>query len=562
MPSALELQRQENIARNKQLLEQLKLKRAVDDVIPVKAKPAKSQAKPVQSSRNKRPREETTEGPRRKSARLQHVIDPDESPSQRKEREAKLEEERAKEAEERLAAEEQARIAKRPRHEDLDLQQLLAEDEEAEDLPSVLQSVPRIKREVRDEDAMDSDDEEENVVSELREKLENLKVTENRVYSATYHPDVTKDLIFFGDKHGQLGIWLPKAPKEEVADEDGDVAPADQEGGKYYRLQCHWPATSKSSISCVKLDPMNSQSIYTSAYDCTIRRLSFESGISTEIFTTEDTLISSLDLTPTGQEMWISDSLGGVWHLDLRQDKSSAIRYALSDQKIGCISVNPTRSNFLLTASNDRSLKIWDIRKLSTLSLDLTPPTPPPSSPGSPFLAPVGRVNNEVDADVVNEFVQSTKGKGCLRGEWRHDKSVSSAYWDPRGRGIVSTSYDDTLRLWDIAPTSFEASGSFPSSRPFHRIRHNCQTGKWLTILRAQWSPNPDVYPHFTIGNMDHSLDIFSGKGELLARLSDPHRISAVQAVTCSHPSIVERVASGNASGRCVLWAPADEEEE
>lgn len=35
-------------------------------------------------------------------------------------------------------------------------------------------------------------------------------------------------------------------------------------------------------------------------------------------------------------------------------------------------------------------------------------------------------------------------------------------------------------------------------------------------------------------------------------------RISAVQAVTCSHPNIVERAASGNASGRCVLWAPAD----
>lgn len=33
-------------------------------------------------------------------------------------------------------------------------------------------------------------------------------------------------------------------------------------------------------------------------------------------------------------------------------------------------------------------------------------------------------------------------------------------------------------------------------------------------------------------------------------------RISAVQAVTCSHPNIAERAASGNASGRCVLWAP------
>ena len=74
---------------------------------------------------------------------------------------------------------------------------------------------------------------------------------------------------------------------------------------------------------------------------------------------------------------------------------------------------------------------------------------------------------------------------------------------------------------------------------------------------------------------MDHSLDIFSGKvskpglsryhqanaafqGEVLARLYDPRRVTAVQAVTCAHPSVVERAVSGNGSGRCVLWAPED----
>ncbi|KAJ7452352.1 WD40-repeat-containing domain protein [Mycena galericulata] len=572
MPSEYELERERNIARNKALLEQLQLRQAVDDVIPVKSKPTKSQAKPVQSSKNKRPRDDVSEGPRRKSARLQkEVIDPNESPSKRKRREAQMEEKRAREAEERLEAEERERLARRARHTDLNLTGLAENEEEADiaTLSSVFENISQVKRQVKDEDAFDSDEEDGSLVSELRDKLQDLKVvsrakvTQDRVYSAVYHPEVTKDLIFFGDKHGQLGIWDARAPIEEVADEDGDVAPAeDQEGGKYWRLQLHWPATSKSSISCVKLGPVDSHTIYTSSYDCTIRSLSFTSGISTEIFSTEDTLISSIDLTPTGHEMWISDALGGVWHRDLRQAKSATIRYGLADQKIGCISVNPTRPNFLLTASNNRSLKIWDVRKLQTLSLDLSdqaPPTPPPSSPGNPFLAPVSAVDTEIGADAVTEFVDSKRGKGCLRGEWRHDKSVSSAYWDPRGRGIVSTSYDDTLRLWDIAPAAFEASGPFPSSRPFTRIRHNCQTGKWLTILRAQWSPNSEAYPHFTIGNMEHSLDIFSCKGELIARLSDRQRISAVQAVTCSHPSIVERAVSGNGSGRCVLWAPSDE---
>ena len=64
------------------------------------------------------------------------------------------------------------------------------------------------------------------------------------------------------DKHGQLGIWDARAPVEEIADEDGDVTPdPDAEGGKYWRLQMHWPATSKSSISSIKFDPIDAFSV-------------------------------------------------------------------------------------------------------------------------------------------------------------------------------------------------------------------------------------------------------------------------------------------------------------
>ena len=53
---------------------------------------------------------------------------------------------------------------------------------------------------------------------------------------------------------------------------------------------------------------------------------------------------------------------------------------------------------------------------------------------------------HEFGAAAISELLESKQGKSVLRGEWRHDKSVSSAYWDPRGRAIVSTSYDDNLR--------------------------------------------------------------------------------------------------------------------
>lgn len=52
----------------------------------------------------------------------------------------------------------------------------------------------------------------------------------------------------------------------------------------------------------------------------------------------------------------------------------------------------------------------------------------------------------EVDSEAVAGFVDSKQGNGTLMAEWAHQKSVSSAYWDPSGRRIVSTSYDDTIR--------------------------------------------------------------------------------------------------------------------
>lgn len=50
------------------------------------------------------------------------------------------------------------------------------------------------------------------------------------------------------------------------------------------------------------------------------------------------------------------------------------------------------------------------------------------------------------EPDQMQKFISSPFGKDTLLAEWPHSKSVSAAYWDPRGRSIVSTSYDDNLR--------------------------------------------------------------------------------------------------------------------
>jgi len=216
-------------------------------------------------------------------------------------------------------------------------------------------------------------------------------------------------------------------------------------------------------------------------------------------------------------------------------------------EKIGCISVNPRRDHLLLTSSNDHSLKIWDVRKLMQIETGSVL-----EEEGVPAVL---EANNEV----VDQFLSSKPGKGTILAEYEHGQSASSAYWDPSGTRIVSTSYDDRLRVWNLGSwPSYKNPTVRTSFTPNHKISHNSKSGKWVTVLKAQWSPNPDAAAHFTVGNMGHTLDIYAYNGHEIASLSDSNKISAVQAVTASHPSIVERAASGNASGRCVLWGPAE----
>ena len=137
--------------------------------------------------------------------------------------------------------------------------------------------------------------------------------------------------------------------------------------------------------------------------------------------------------------------------------------------------------------------------------------------------------------------------------------------------------------VWSLsknAVTSSTPFSAFEFGKPSVQIPHDCQTGRWLSILRAQWSQNIDYYPHFTVGSMKRSLDVFASTGECVARLFDPdvsvqmtsyarlgvsmltldslscslNRITAVPAVTASHPSIVNQVVGGNGSGKVSLW--------
>ncbi|KAL5635734.1 hypothetical protein ACGC1H_004519 [Rhizoctonia solani] len=548
-----------NIAANQSLLAQMGIKDAQREISATPSTPTVKKEKPVQP-RKRKAETPPDNKPRRQSRRLRSsglTIPPNETRAQRQKREAeeaKLNKEAKQEAE-RLAAEE--RLAKMPRHQDLEFDTLAEDFDEEETIAwdtfqSALvknkykQRIGSWTPEVSDEKRMAREKDE--LVAELKKLtlVSRAKVCKERVYSAAYHPITTKDVIFFGDKAGTIGIWDARATPDDHEDDGGQQPSA--EDGRYWSLQPHWPKTSKSSISSIRINPRDAHSIFTSSYDGSLRVTDFVSGISKELAYTEDYLSTSVDLAPNGYELWMSDSGGSIQHLDTREgDRSRSRRWQLTEkEKIGCVSVNPVAPHLLLTASNNRTMRMWDARYLKKVGS-----TSGKSEDGD-------HQPPESTWEDIEGYLGTGNGPKCLWGEWAHRQSVSSAYWDISGRRIVSTSYDDTLRVWDVRPNALKQDGPLKSFRPAAEIKHNCQTGRWVTILRARWSDNPDAYPHFTIGNMAQSLDVVGYNGEVLVKLTNREKISAVQAVTASHPSIVARAVSGNASGRCVLWAPAD----
>jgi hypothetical protein len=52
----------------------------------------------------------------------------------------------------------------------------------------------------------------------------------------------------------------------------------------------------------------------------------------------------------------------------------------------------------------------------------------------------------ELNLQDVEELDKAKGGTATLRADFKHEKAVTSAHWDPRGRSIASTCYDDVLR--------------------------------------------------------------------------------------------------------------------
>ena len=449
--SEYERQRQENIAQRDKLLKQLALDAGQAGLGPQKPKPGpKSSSTHRKKAPIKRIKEDV--GPRRTSSRLQGLT-------------ADSEVAKRKAEEEHFAVQEAARVKRQRQSGPLDLSDVVVAGKDWDKSENFLVDIVSrgakpYERTFGETEVKQTTDKELRALREQMSGFElydgfepnRIKITPERIYSLGFHPTKDKPLIFAGDKMGNLGIFDASqragaiknesgVKKEEVEEDEDDD---DHEDPAITSFHCH-----TRTISSFQFSPANPSHLYTSSYDSSLRLLDLTKSQSTEIYAPTDTSLdeplSGVEVDPSAPHMLYFSRLDGhVGRTDTRAPHTTDI-FELSEKKIGGFSLHPGNPHFIATASLDRYLRIWDLRKLG------------------------GKVGRQLPA---------------LIGEHESRLSVSHAAFNSAGQ-VATASYDDTVKIY-----TFEGMRSWNAGRkisekemePSAIVRHNNQTGRWVTM--------------------------------------------------------------------------------
>ncbi|KAI1863547.1 hypothetical protein JX265_008764 [Neoarthrinium moseri] len=504
MVSAFEARRRENVANNAKLLQE-------SAAIGAKmARAAKPPPKPAAAPRKRKaaaePVQRTRVMPTRQSARLSGGA-------------AETDLDSLQTKSELLEAQKPAKRARITG--DLDVSKLKVEGSRwanGDALASFAQGAQPGVRTFTDDDIKDTDNEELKNLRKGMQELElydgwlpnDIKITPERVYALAFHPIQDKPIVLAGDKKGIMGVFDGSQEKPQYDDEDEDAhVPLPQVSA----FEMH--TRTISSILAPQSDP---NSVFSASYDSTIRCLDLATQVSSSVWepadADEDLAITCIDMSPEQKDVLVFSTMEGSLGRTDRRTKEKAEIWSLTDNKIGGFSLHPLLPHLVATASLDRTLKIWDLRMI--------------------------------------------KGKGEMRhpsllGEHTSRLSVSHASWSRSGH-IATSSYDDTVKIYDMSEAAkWKPGHNITEMEPASTIRHNNQTGRWVTILKPQWQLSPaDGIHKFAIANMNRFVDVYDGEGKQLAQL-EGEGITAVPAVAELHPTH-NWVAGGTGSGKLCLW--------
>ncbi|KAI0244801.1 hypothetical protein L0F63_002202 [Massospora cicadina] len=325
---------------------------------------------------------------------------------------------------------------------------------------------------------------------------EAVKMTQDRIYSMQFHPDPNKLLVAAGSKVGEVTLWDASLYAEE------------------------WRQGLPGPASAEDFDPASLiTKLVTSSHDGTIRILDMENQAIVSALSS-DLSLTSLDFAvDQPHTAFFSTYTGEIGFHDLRTTglAQPTALFHFGKKKIGNLSLNPVRPHLLAASSNDRTLKLWDVRQL--------------------------RISADPEPICKVDFPYS----------------VTSAHWDTAGTRLVTTGFEHALRVLDVS-----APEPGPELPLISKVPHNCRTGRFVTLLQAKFHPDPLIgHRVVAVADMKRGVDFYAAQtGRPLVRIADPHFITAIPAVLAFHPlatltdsnsTLGSALACGNASGYAFL---------
>ena len=321
-----------------------------------------------------------------------------------------------------------------------------------------------------------------------------VKTTPDRIYSMAFHP--TLPLCCAGDRSGHLGfINIEHLMSSKTLKRESETV--------------HGFHPHVRAITSCLFSPTNSNQLLTTSYDGSVRIMDIEKQQFLEAFVhPNDGLLSCASASREGS-FFVSTVDGEVGLLDPRATPGSTRLSRLHERKICTVHLNPVNEHLLVTASLDRTVGIWDSRKLKSGAWPLV--------------------------------------------RFEHDLAVTSASFSPSGRKLLSVSNDNLLRLWDPVCEPLAKNPLSDTIVDPSKIKHDNRTGRWLTVFRGVWDPKDDDI--FILGNLGRVVDVYSTKASSHSRAIAlaSEFMTTVPAVNACHPSR-NWVISGNASGKVFFW--------